>query len=152
MTPKIAQARRRSTTNVPPCGRGAHPLEPVTAAGGAPQPGGSSLPAAYTTREAPERANPRPRLGRPERRGRLQTLRDLLGRIRWDSDFRQGSFRVGYRDRVREEIVRVPLQDVVVETGNRSSCDLKGPSGAVFPFHWVPRVWRDAELLWSRDP
>ncbi|MBE0616433.1 MAG: DUF504 domain-containing protein [Proteobacteria bacterium] len=83
----------------------------------------------------------------------MQPLHDLLSRRRWDPDFGRGEFWLGYWDRVSREIVRVPLRDAIFEADNRFSFTLVGPGGRTrrVPFHRVRRVWRDGELLWSRD-
>jgi uncharacterized protein (UPF0248 family) len=84
----------------------------------------------------------------------MQSLRELLDRIRWDPAFGAGDFRLGTWDRVRGEVVQVRLGDAVLEKGNHFSfavVDGTGDSRRV-PFHRVRRVWRDGEVIWSRAP
>lgn len=84
----------------------------------------------------------------------MRPLHEMLSRIRWDSEFGKGEFWLGYWDRVKQEIVRVPLRDAVFEEATRSSFTVVGPGGETHrvPLHRVRRVWRGGALLWIRDP
>lgn len=84
----------------------------------------------------------------------MEPLRRLLNRIRWDPEFGKAEFSLGYWDRVEGRILRVPLASVAFEEGNRFSFWVVGPDGTAHavPLHRVRRVWRDGELIWSREP
>lgn len=79
-------------------------------------------------------------------------IHELLSRIRWDRDFGQGSFEVGYLDHLRQRIVRVPFKDIHFEGGNNFSFDLYDEEGALhtIPFHRVREVYRNGSLIWQR--
>ena len=84
----------------------------------------------------------------------MLTIHELLSRIAWDPTFGRGEFALAYHDRVRDELLTVPLRSVVLERGDRFAFTVIDPAGVVHrvPFHRIRKVWRDRELIWSRDP
>jgi uncharacterized protein (UPF0248 family) len=90
-----------------------------------------------------------------QRRGarRVITIEALLQRIRWDPEFGRGSFTIGYYDRLRKQIVTVPLQQIHLESGNHFSFTAVEADGTVHevPFHRVRVVQRDGECIWRRS-
>jgi uncharacterized protein (UPF0248 family) len=76
----------------------------------------------------------------------------LLDRIRWDPEFGRGQFVLGYHDRVKRCIVRVPLTRIAFEPGNRFSFTAVEADGSAHdvPRHRVREVWRNGELIWQR--
>lgn len=81
------------------------------------------------------------------------TIEALLQRIRWDPEFGRGSFTLGYYDRVRHEIVTVPLEQIHPAPGNHFSFTAVEADGTVHevPFHRVREVLRDGVRIWSRS-
>ena len=82
----------------------------------------------------------------------MVTIEALLQRIRWDPRFGRGSFTIGYYDRVRHEIVTVPLEQIHLATGNHFSFTAVEPDGTVHevPFHRVREVHGDGVCIWRR--
>ncbi len=80
-------------------------------------------------------------------------LHELLSRIQWDPEFGRGRFTLGYLDKVRHELVRVPLQEVQQEPGGHFSFEVTDEAGIVHsvPYHRVKEVWKDGELIWQRE-
>ena len=81
------------------------------------------------------------------------TIEALLQRIRWDPRFGSGSFTIGYHDRLRHEIVTVPLEQIHLAAGNHFSFTAVEPDGTVHevPFHRVREVHRDGVRIWQRS-
>jgi len=81
-------------------------------------------------------------------------IQDLLHRIQWDPAFGNGRFTIGYFDRVRHEIIRVPFQRLHLPPGEHFSFDVEDADGTMrmVPFHRVREVWRDDVLIWERKP
>jgi len=79
-------------------------------------------------------------------------LHELLARIRWDPEFGAAEFELGYRDRVLDRIVVVPLRELVLDPHDHFAFELVDDQGAVhsIPFHRVRQVFRDGVLVWSR--
>lgn len=77
---------------------------------------------------------------------------ELLSRIRWDREFGQGRFEIGYFDRREASLHRVALREVVFPTENRRVFEVTDDSGRVrrIPFHRVREVSRDGEVIWRR--
>ncbi len=82
----------------------------------------------------------------------MQPIRKLLSRIRWDRDFGQGSFEIGYLDRVAGEIIRIPFRELVIEPEERESFGVLDAEGVYqrIPFHRVREVYRNGECIWRR--
>jgi uncharacterized protein (UPF0248 family) len=82
----------------------------------------------------------------------LIPIHQLLSRIRWDREFGRGRFTIGYYDRVRDEIVRVPLSDIIFPEEDRNTIlviDHDGVARSV-PLHRIREVYSDSELIWRR--
>jgi uncharacterized protein (UPF0248 family) len=82
----------------------------------------------------------------------MTPIQDILHRIVWDPAFGNGSFVIGYRDRLRERIVRIPFERVVLGEGSRFSFDVVGRDGVarMIPYHRVREVLRDGKVIWRR--
>lgn len=80
-------------------------------------------------------------------------IQDLLNRIQWDPEFGNDMFVIGYHDRHRDQIVRVPFAQIELTRGNHFSFSLVDQHGSLrmIPFHRVRAVWRDDELIWQRN-
>lgn len=78
-------------------------------------------------------------------------IQDLLNRIRWDKEFGQGTFIIGYYDRTEDRIVAVPFEEIVY-TADKFSFVVIGKDGesCSIPFHRVRKVYKDGVLIWSR--
>jgi uncharacterized protein (UPF0248 family) len=79
-------------------------------------------------------------------------LEQLLHRLQWDPRFAGGSVEIGYIDRVRQALVRVPFAQVRLTRGHHFSFDVLAEDGSErqVPFHRVRAVWRDGEMIWER--
>lgn len=80
-------------------------------------------------------------------------IQDLLNRIRWDPEFSQSEFAVGYYDRVAKSIVKVPFRRIAFSAGEHFCFEAVEDDGSVHsvPLHRVREVWRDGRLIWSRE-
>ena len=80
----------------------------------------------------------------------MQPIQELLDRIRWDADFGNAEFQLGYYDRVEDRIIMVELSQIeAVEDGLRF-LDAEERTITV-PFHRVRQVVRNGQLIWNRD-
>lgn len=79
-------------------------------------------------------------------------IQDLLNRIIWDKEFGQGSFEIGYYDRIKDAIIIVSFQQLAFTPGDHFSFHLFGEDGEALsvPFHRVREVYKDGELIWQR--
>jgi uncharacterized protein (UPF0248 family) len=79
-------------------------------------------------------------------------VRELLDRIRWDREFGKGRIEIGYCDHGAGAVVRVPLEALRFEEGNRFSFQLEAGGGKVLsiPFHRIREVLRDGLPIWRR--
>ena len=79
-------------------------------------------------------------------------IQQVLSRIRWDRQFGQGAFEIGYYDRVREEIIRVPFAEIIFPEERRDSIRIMDRDGIVqtIPLHRIREVYKNNELIWNR--
>lgn len=82
----------------------------------------------------------------------MQTIKQILDRIRWDPEFGRGEFELGYYDRVVRRVLRIPLREVAPdEAGFFAFVDDNGERRSV-PLHRIKELYKDGELIWLRDP
>ncbi len=81
-------------------------------------------------------------------------IHELLSRIRWDKDFGQGRFELGYLDRHEPTLQRVRLQDVVFSRDAPHAFEVVDESGQsrTIPLHRVREVIKDGQIIWRRPP
>ena len=80
-------------------------------------------------------------------------IQELLNRIRWDVQFAQGEFEIGYFDRVEHRIIRVPFREVYFDADDDFAFQVTDADGVVhsIPLHRVKEVVKDGELIWHRE-
>lgn len=81
----------------------------------------------------------------------METIRELLNRIRWDDAFGRGTFDVGIYDRVAEAVEFHALEELQLEKGNHFSFTLI-VDGEVLtvPFHRIREVRKNGQTIWKR--
>lgn len=81
----------------------------------------------------------------------METIRELLNRIRWDDEFGRGTFEIGIFDRIADAIEFHSLAELELETGNHYSFTLcvDGVTLAI-PFHRIREVRKNGECIWKR--
>ncbi len=81
----------------------------------------------------------------------METIQQLLSRIRWDDEFGKGDFEVGIYDRIEDALEFQPLENLQMETGNHFSFTLciEGEE-ALIPFHRIREVRKNGECIWKR--
>lgn len=80
-------------------------------------------------------------------------IQELLNRIRWDPSFGQGTFRIGYYDRVEERIIYLSLKEIWFEEDDHFAFQALDEAGEthMIPLHRVREVYRDGQLIWQRE-
>lgn len=80
-------------------------------------------------------------------------IHQLLSRIRWDPEFGKADFKLGYYDRIEDEIIVVPMKEISFEPGNHFSFEFADNSGEshTVPFHRIRQVFKDGALIWQRN-
>ena len=81
----------------------------------------------------------------------METIRELLNRIRWDDEFGRGTFEAGIYDRVIDAVEFHPLAELHMDKGNHFSFTLcvDGAMLAI-PFHRIREVRKNGECIWKR--
>ena len=81
----------------------------------------------------------------------METIRELLNRIRWDKEFGQGTFDVGVFDRVSDTVLFYPLEELQFEKGNHFSFTICLDGQIVtIPFHRIRQVRENGQAIWKR--
>ena len=82
----------------------------------------------------------------------MTPIHELLNRIRWDKQYGQGRFEIGYFDRREDVIHRVALQEVAFPEDEPHAFELVDESERTrrIPFHRVREVVKDGQIIWSR--
>lgn len=83
----------------------------------------------------------------------MMPIHELLNRIRWDRDYGQGDFVIGYYDRIEDRIVQVPMREIFFEPDDHFAFDLIDHEGELhsIPLHRIKQVFRNGELIWYRE-
>jgi len=82
----------------------------------------------------------------------MTPIHELLNRIRWDKEFGQGRFAIGFFDRCEGVVHRVALQAVVFPDDERHTFQFVDEAGQSrrIPFHRIREVYKDGQLIWRR--
>ncbi|HSR88406.1 MAG TPA: DUF504 domain-containing protein [Pontiella sp.] len=81
----------------------------------------------------------------------METIRELLNRIRWDDAFGEGTFDIGIYDRVADAVEFHSLEKLQLEKGNHFSFTLCVDGEALtIPFHRIREVRKNGQLIWKR--
>ncbi len=80
-------------------------------------------------------------------------IHELLNRIRWDKDFGDANFIIGYYDRIEDRIIKVSLKELSFEKDDRFDFELVDDMGEThtIPLHRIKEVYRNGELIWQRE-
>jgi uncharacterized protein (UPF0248 family) len=82
----------------------------------------------------------------------MTSIVDLLNRIRWDREFGEGKFVIGYEDHMLPEDVLVPFDEIVFEEGDHFAFQVRNEDDrpVSIPFHRVHEVYKNGVLIWQR--
>ncbi len=77
---------------------------------------------------------------------------ELLSRIRWDKEYGNADFIIGYYDRVEDRIITVPLKELYFDKQDHFDFELIDEEGEshTIPLHRIRQVFRNGECVWQR--
>ena len=80
-------------------------------------------------------------------------IHELLNRIRWDQDYGKADFVIGYYDRVADTIILVPFKEISFDPEDHFDFSLRDEDGQslTIPMHRIRQVFRNDELIWTRE-
>jgi uncharacterized protein (UPF0248 family) len=83
----------------------------------------------------------------------MKPVQEMLSRIRWDPDWANDEFTIGYYDRVERRIVIVAFKDIRFPQDDHFSFELVGQSSEAhsIPYHRVRVIYRSGRLIWTRE-
>lgn len=79
-------------------------------------------------------------------------IHELLNRIKWDDEFGQAEFIIGYHDRFEDDIIMVPLKELSFDREDHFDFELIDDMGEThtIPLHRIREVYRNGRLIWRR--
>lgn len=82
----------------------------------------------------------------------MTPIHELLNRIRWDKDYGDAVFVIGYYDHIEDRIITVPLKELTFDKEDHFDFGLKDDEGEwqSIPLHRIRQVFRNGELVWER--
>lgn len=83
----------------------------------------------------------------------MKPIQEIISRIRWDKEFSDADFMVGYYDRVEDKIVVVPFRELYFDEEDHFNFQILDESGLTLtiPLHRIREVYRNGEKIWNRD-
>ncbi|WP_020564924.1 DUF504 domain-containing protein [Methylosarcina fibrata] len=83
----------------------------------------------------------------------MQPIQALLSRIRWDADWAKDDFRIGYYDRIEQQVLMVAFKELIFPKNDHFSFELIDEEGRLHavPYHRVKAVYRNGRLIWHRE-
>jgi uncharacterized protein (UPF0248 family) len=80
-------------------------------------------------------------------------IHELLNRIRWDEDYGNADFIIGYYDRVENRIIKVCLKELFFDKEDHFDFELIDEVGEThtIPLHRIKEVYRNGDLVWRRE-
>ena len=84
----------------------------------------------------------------------MTPIHELLNRIRWDPEFAEGNFELGYYDRAEDRVILVSLREVSFPPESPRTFELADAEGQIhrIPFHRVREVYKESQRIWHRSP
>lgn len=82
----------------------------------------------------------------------MQSLQDLLHRIRWDAEFGGGAFALSYEDRINRQERVVPFASVSFDPQRPGIFLVQDEGGVIrhIPLHRVRKVHKNGVVIWQR--
>lgn len=79
-------------------------------------------------------------------------IQELLNRICWDEEFSKAEFKIGYYDRLENEIIVIPFEDLKMVPDDHFCVEIIDNLSTVHmvPLHRIKQVFRNGELIWQR--
>jgi uncharacterized protein (UPF0248 family) len=83
----------------------------------------------------------------------MQPIQELLSRIRWDKEFGNAEFSVGYYDRLEDRLIRVPFKELYFDPDDHFGFQVLDEEGVNhhIPYHRVKALYRNGERIWQRS-
>lgn len=80
----------------------------------------------------------------------MQTIKDLLNKIKWDEKENTADYSLGYLDRIKNEIVVVKMDELLDMDEFSITIDENGKAVQI-PLHRIKVVEKKGIIIWKRD-
>lgn len=82
----------------------------------------------------------------------MKPVQDILNRIRWDENLAGSDFKIGYYDRLEQQIIVVAFKELIFPRDEHFSFDVIDHEGVLHsvPYHRVRDIYQNGQLIWHR--
>ena len=83
----------------------------------------------------------------------MKPIQEHLNRIRWDHEYAKANFSIGYYDRLENKIILLLFQELYFDDNDHFDFQILDEDGVThtIPLHRIKELYRNGELIWSRD-
>jgi len=83
----------------------------------------------------------------------MKPVQDILNRIRWDKNLAGDDFKIGYYDRVEQQIIIVAFKEIIFPLNEHFSFEVIDQEGTLhsIPYHRVKAIYQNDQLIWHRE-
>jgi len=83
----------------------------------------------------------------------MKPIQEHLNRIRWDQEYAKADFTIGYYDRLENKIIHLPFRELYFDDNDHFDFQILDEDGVThtIPLHRIKELYRNGELIWSRD-
>ncbi len=83
----------------------------------------------------------------------MQPVQELLSRIRWDKNLAESDFKLGYYDRLEQQLIVVAFKEIIFPKGDHFSFEIIDHEGQLHsvPYHRVKAIYQNDRLIWHRE-
>ncbi len=82
----------------------------------------------------------------------MRSVQEMLSRIRWDKNFGNADFKIGYYDRVEDTLIMVSYVSIDFPPDEHFVFELLDKEGKVhlIPYHRIRQILRNGQCIWKR--
>lgn len=83
----------------------------------------------------------------------MKSIQEILNRIRWDKDYANADFTIGYYDRMEDRLILAPFRELSFDEEDHFCFQLVDEEGVThsIPFHRIKQLYKNGECIWQRD-
>jgi len=79
----------------------------------------------------------------------METIRDLLNRIKWDKNLKPEEYSIFYLDRIQKKLIEIKYSDILKVESSFMILERDGEEVEI-PLHRIRKVKRNGKLVWER--
>jgi uncharacterized protein (UPF0248 family) len=80
----------------------------------------------------------------------MQSIKDLINKIKWDKNLKPEEYIIGYLDRIKSQVIEIPFNKIEKIEGNSFQITNEKMETVEIPLHRIKIVKRSNKLIWKR--